>query len=857
MIEEIYIHSYGKLREKKWKLEPGLQVICGHNEAGKSTATSFVRAMLYGLPVGRSRSILENDRKRYLPWNGEAFSGSLTWRMKDGRRYTVSRSFGMTPHKDRVQVVDADTGEVQPWLEDNMGAALFGVSAETFENTAMIRQDGGRVERNDELVNKVSNLVTSAQEDVGYESTSRALKAKRDALRRERGHNGVLDELEKEEQQLQQRLQEMGKAYDTCLGWMEELNQVEHQLEQASTQLEGYKGDIRRREMQQQAEDYGRIVLLRQEINNLRSSMELIKKSISRDGFQPDVEYVRTMQRDLQSWEESQRNLREAQEEWNELNAQAQQAGQMEEGSVARILEDCAQARALQARLEALGTELEEKQPLVQRRQELQWDIKRCEDNMTQAFRDPHVRTEVEILLGRKVQKVQKGRIALLAAGAVAALLATLWKPWAGIIILVALVAWMMLADKGTVPRSSSGALMRQLGVGSKQELATYYREWQIKDRQAAELRAALAEVERSLASNSPDRLMTEQRTTKEQLLAIFRRCQCSGWEELQHLEGRAKEAESQHKVACAALQRSQNKVQHAQRRQEECRTRFLLRADKAIGHNMTQNGYHKELDQLMKQCTRLVEREVQQREKEAFLARLVEGKDMEKLREAYQQMQHQPQQEQKPAQQQKADNTQAVMALTSRRSELETRIGHYFEGEEAVTRTRWQLEETQKELKKREREYHALCMASQVLEEAMEELSRQVSPKLTRMVGEHLSHLTGGKHQKLLLDQQYHIRLCGADGVSRPLESFSRGTVDQVYLALRLALVQVVSNGEMMPFLLDDSFVRYDDARLKTALRELARMADKGMQILLFTCQKRELALLDEMEIPYHRLEL
>lgn len=856
MIEEIYIRSYGKLKEKKWKMGPGLQVICGHNEAGKSTATSFVRAMLYGLPTGRSRSILENDRKRYRPWSGEEFSGSLTWRMEDGRRYTVSRSFGTTPQKDRVQVVDADTGAVQPWLEDNMGGTLFGVSAETFENTAMIRQDGGRVERNDELVNKVSNLVTSAQEDVGYESTSRALKARRDTLRRERGHNGILDELEKNEQQLQQRLGDMGKAYDTCLDWMEELSQVEQQLEQASSQLEGYKGDIRRREMQQQAEDYSRIVLLRQEINNLRSSMELIKKSITREGFQPDVEYVRTMQRDLQSWEESQRNLREAQEELEELSAQAQQAAQMEEGPVTRIVEDCAQARTLQARMEAVNAELEEKQPLVQRRQELQWDIKRCEDNMPEVFRDPHVRAEVETLLGRKVQKVQKGRIALLAVGALAALLATLWKPWAGIIILVALVAWMMLADRGGVQRTG-GSVMRKLGVSGKQELAAYYRDWQLKDRQAAELRAALAEVERSLASNSPDRLMTEQRTIKEQLLAIFRRCQCSGWEELQNLEGRAKEAESQRKAANAAMQRSQNKVQNTQRRVDECRTRFLLRADKAIGHNMTQGGYHKELDQLMKQCTRLVEREVQQREKEAFLASLVEGKNMEQLREAYQQMQHQPQQEEQPEKQEKADNTQAVMQLTSRRSELETRISHYFEGEEAVTRTRWQLEETQKEMKKRGKEYNALCMASQVLEEAMEEMSRQVSPKLTRMVGEHLHHLTGGKHEKLLLDQQYHISLCGADGVSRPLESFSRGTVDQVYLALRLALVQVVSSGEPMPLILDDSFVRYDDTRLKTTLQELARMAQQGMQILLFTCQKREVELLNEMHIPYHRLEL
>lgn len=859
MIEEIRIRSYGKLKEQIWQLGPGVQLIYGDNEAGKSTAVSFVRAMLYGLPVGRSRSLLENDRRRYRPWSGEDFSGSLTWRMADGRRYTVTRSFGRTPQKDRVQVVDADTGARQPWLEENMGAQLFGISAETFENTAMIRQDGGKVERSDELVNKVSNLVTSAQENVGYDSTSRALKARRDALRRERGHNGTLDELEQQAGQLRQRLSEMQQAYDSCLDWMDELNQVEHQLQQASSQLEGYKDDIRRREMQQQAEDYERIVLLRQEINNLRASMELVKKSITRDGFQPDVEFVRAMQRDLQSWEEAQRNTREAQEEFDELTAQAQQAGKLEEGPAERIVEDCAQARTLQNRTEAIDKELEEKQPLVQRRQDLQWSIKRCEDGMAKAFRDPHVRAEMETMLGRKVQK---GRIAILIAGAVAAVLATLWKPWIGIIILLTLVTWMMLADRGGSQRTNH-ALLRRLGVASRQELIACYREWQAQDRQAAELRAALAEVERSLAGNSPDRLMTEQRSLKEQLLAIFRRCQCSDWEELQQLEARAKEAESQRKAACAAQQRSQAKLQSAQRRQEECHTRFMQRADKTIGRSMTREGYHRELENLMTQCTRLVEREVQQREKETFLDSLMQGRDLEQLREAYQKLQHKPEQGKQQEQQKQTkahtqDNTDAVLQLTSRRSELETRISHYFEGEEAMTRTRWQLDEVQQEIANKSREYDALCMASQVLDEAMEEMSRQVSPKLTRVVGEHLHHLTGGAYEKLLMDEQYHISVCGADGVSRPLESFSRGTVDQVYLALRLALARVVSEQEMMPLILDDSFVRYDDGRLRETLRELVRMAqEEGMQILIFTCQKREMELLDEMHLAYHHIEM
>ena len=81
-----------------------------------------------------------------------------------------------------------------------------------------------------------------------------------------------------------------------------------------------------------------------------------------------------------------------------------------------------------------------------------------------------------------------------------------------------------------------------------------------------------------------------------------------------------------------------------------------------------------------------------------------------------------------------------------------------------------------------------------------------------------------------------------------------SRGTCEQFYLALRLAVGEIVTQEEPLPILLDEVFSMYDEKRLEQALRMLAA---SGHQILLFTCQKREEELLKKLGIPYNKVYL
>ena len=73
-------------------------------------------------------------------------------------------------------------------------------------------------------------------------------------------------------------------------------------------------------------------------------------------------------------------------------------------------------------------------------------------------------------------------------------------------------------------------------------------------------------------------------------------------------------------------------------------------------------------------------------------------------------------------------------------------------------------------------------------------------------------------------------------------IDQVSYGTMNQIYLALRLASAQLLSGDADLPILLDEPFAMYDEERLESALRYLV---SSGRQVILFSCQKRELEIL------------
>lgn len=155
------------------------------------------------------------------------------------------------------------------------------------------------------------------------------------------------------------------------------------------------------------------------------------------------------------------------------------------------------------------------------------------------------------------------------------------------------------------------------------------------------------------------------------------------------------------------------------------------------------------------------------------------------------------------------------------------------FEIEEEHARLTGRVEELQREL-------DAAARAAAVIEEAARQRHARIAPRLSELAGRYLAEITGGTYRELLLDRDLRItvRIPQTQRLTEhPERRLSKGTVDQIYLALRLALLRALAQGESVPMLLDDPFANYDDDRLANALRLLTSL-EEFPQILLFTCR-------------------
>jgi len=161
-------------------------------------------------------------------------------------------------------------------------------------------------------------------------------------------------------------------------------------------------------------------------------------------------------------------------------------------------------------------------------------------------------------------------------------------------------------------------------------------------------------------------------------------------------------------------------------------------------------------------------------------------------------------------------------------------------------------LEENEKLQEKRE----AILEAKERIRQIAGEIRKSFAFHLNEDCGKALSEITGGRYDSLWIDEQLHIYVNAKEGFF-PLEQASTGTIDQLYLALRLSMALLLQreNRDLLPLLFDDSFAMYDEKRLVASIGYLKKAYPA--QILLFTCHHREEKILKELGIPFEQAEL
>ena len=176
------------------------------------------------------------------------------------------------------------------------------------------------------------------------------------------------------------------------------------------------------------------------------------------------------------------------------------------------------------------------------------------------------------------------------------------------------------------------------------------------------------------------------------------------------------------------------------------------------------------------------------------------------------------------------------------RQRQLHTELGQSLGQAETFgseDRIRSRLDTLNRRIARLEDTYYALEMAQDALREATQQLQRRFAPRISKRAQELFEKLTTGRYKRITLGEDLSLNASAQDeDTLRSAKYRSDGTIDQLYLALRLAVAEELTPDA--PLILDDAFVRFDDTRLQAALDILKEEAQQK-QVILFTCQSRE----------------
>ncbi len=145
--------------------------------------------------------------------------------------------------------------------------------------------------------------------------------------------------------------------------------------------------------------------------------------------------------------------------------------------------------------------------------------------------------------------------------------------------------------------------------------------------------------------------------------------------------------------------------------------------------------------------------------------------------------------------------------------------------------------------------------LAKEIITKAYEKMKNTVTPKFTQELSENISEITNGRYTNIRFNDEVGLIVELENGNYVPASKLSVGTIDQLYLSLRLSMIEELSE-ETMPIILDEVFAFYDTERLENILKYINDKFENH-QVILFTCTKREEEILNNTNINYNLIEL
>lgn len=226
-INNLKINGFGNLENKEINLGSGFNLILGDNENGKSTLVKFIQSMLFGIP--------KNKIEKYKPWYANEFSGKMNYILDNRERYSIYRNF----ENKETQILNINDEDVtyNYGIDKAKGSLFFyeqtNVDEHFFKSTILVEQNQSKLDKTtqNQLVEKVTNLVSTGSDNISYEKAMDKLNKKLvEEVGTDRSNGRPINILDSNIKELQKEKQDL-------INSVEEYNKIKKEYAQLENEL--------------------------------------------------------------------------------------------------------------------------------------------------------------------------------------------------------------------------------------------------------------------------------------------------------------------------------------------------------------------------------------------------------------------------------------------------------------------------------------------------------------------------------------------------------------------------------------------------------------------------------------------
>lgn len=900
IIKSVNINSFGGIKNKKINFSKGLNIVYGENEAGKSTIQSFIKIWLYGFSSYKGKDYKLNERIKYTPNDGDNISGELNVIHED-KEYIIRRTFGRTKKEDTSIIINSITGEeVQYINKEEPGKYFFNINRSTFINTVFIGQLGVSVKKDkeEEILDKLSNSIGSEEGQVSVEVAFSKLDKYKKSISNIR-KSGSLDVLKNKYGDL---LSERYEAYKLSNHNIEneenliKLNEEKLNINKEISNLEIYKKYLKKIKIKK---EYQEITEYFKKKEKLRNEQFSINKDLTFNDEVINNIFIENVKEDYSMYlnllnivNDEEERICVKEERLIELKVPLR-----EYYYINNLPKDIlSKLEGLKIKNEMLTEKYQINESIKNEIEFLNIKKKEAENLIGSAIEIKNFKEDLESLLLIYEEELKKLKsimeeesdkpqnniflISLVVIFFISIILGIiidnsnfkvlLYTISLGILIFIGFNFY--INKKGSNKEKTSFLLKgniekieiklneycSKLQVNNYSELVNklsiYKNYLELEEKINRKINEKLSQ--RSILDL--DSAMDERENIKEEINNYLRIASVDSIDKL--IKEIYKYKEDFKEVN--NLEIELNNLKSSLNRTKE---QLLIREEK-LKRNLESIGFKNinisEIDEIIKE----IEEKIKKRDEvskslasveEAYSA-LTKGKDINKIKEELGDVininfNYSYENEDEIDEVIKEKNIRLV-DVEKKLKDIENEIKNRFIGKRTIPVIEEEIKEVESNIEKYETQLKASYVVSEVLTEVYDEIRSSFGPILNSNVITSFKEFTDGKYNEVMVSDNYEMKVKDDKSIMAA-EALSNGANDQLYLSLRLAFVEMIFKNKDIPICLDDTFIQYDDKRLERTIKYLIK--ERFEQYIIFTCQKREEAVIRNNSISHKYIKL